>query len=195
MPRQRVEFASRPCKRCGDVYPYAEYLIVRKSCKSGYTTNVHCRSCQRAYDREYKRDVYMDPAKRDVLIKRQQRYRQERMPAHVAGPRGDTISAIAWVGYRCRTLLGDDVPGSIVVFLITSSGPKTSHPRDEHRPWRHKTWAIRDDRPGMMPPRFGVPIMRIVGTNAILHSLCPDDWRWVAKYTGNWLRRRHQEAQ
>ena len=48
-------------------------------------------------------------------------------------------------------------------------------------------------RERITPPRGGVPIMRISGTNAIVHGLCPDDWRWVAKYTGNWLRRRYQE--
>jgi len=153
-----------------------------------------CRSCYRAHQREHKRTKYSDADVRAQLLDRVRRYRTELMPPEVDRKHGNNRSRIKWVEYRCQSYL-DQLPGSIIVYLVPLEGRKCDGPDRPDRPWRYKTWNIRDERPGIIPPRAGVPIMRINGTSVAVHSLCPDDWRWVAKYTGNWLRRRHQEAE
>lgn len=190
MPRQPAHWTSRPCKRCGDIYPRQEYIISKRSTT---TTSTLCGACYRAYQRERKRHEY--ERRRQIILDRARDYRATRMPQNVDEKRNDRISRIAWVINRCTMRLGDTKPVSTIVYIIPGAGNIIDHPRSAHRPWRGRDWAVRDERSGIVPPRGGIPIMRINGTNAIVHALCPDDWRWVAKYTGNWLRRRYQEAE
>lgn len=190
MPRQPAQWTSRPCKRCGDIYPREEYIIAKRDTT---TTNTLCQSCYRAYQREHKRDEY--ERRRQIILDRARDYRATRMPDNVDEKRHDRISRIAWVINRCMVRLGDTKPTSMIVYIIPGVGGIPDHPRSAERPWRKRDWALREERPGMTPPRGGIPIMRLNGTNAIVHALCPDEWQWVAKYTGNWLRRRHREAE
>jgi hypothetical protein len=193
MGRNPMDLTSRRCKICGDICPIEQFCRPSKKYQSGFVLETKCRACYRQYQRTRKQMQYADPAKRQVILDRARKYRALRMPDQTDAKRNDLCSSIAWVTNRCETILAGGKPGSVIVYLIEGRGALVPHDRDAERPWRGKSWAIREHRPGIVPPRGGIPLMRIVGISAFPHSLCPDGWRWVAKYTGNWLRRRYQE--
>ena len=192
MGRHKLEFTSRACKRCGDIYPREQFMVGSGRYRQLSTL---CIPCHRLYHRDRKRMAYADPVQRQAILDYNREYRTHRISQEANDRRHDRVSRQSWATNRCNALLADGKPGHIIVYLTASTHNIADHPADHRRPWRRRAWAIRDDRPGMTPPRGGVPIMRISGTNAIVHGLCPDEWQWVAKYTGNWLRRRYQEAE
>jgi len=185
----RKTFTSRPCKRCGEIWPFSEYQRPIRTMPAGFVLTTMCRSCYRQYQSEYKKRQYVDMVGREKLLERHRQYRQQ-MPPEVDRRQCNNRSRLKWTYYRCESYL-DQMPSSIIVYLVPLDGRKCDGPDRPDRPWRYKTWAVRDERPGITPPKHSVPIMRINGTSVAIHTMCPDEWRWVAKYTAHWLRRRY----
>lgn len=191
MPARPMQFTSRACKRCTELYPADEYRHWSASDPTKYRLSTMCRSCYRAYHRAFKRDQYYGDAEfRERVLERVRRYHHEQMPAEVRQSNNDRNKRTSWIYYRCRAYL-DPMPEAIIVYLVPATPRKCDGPVTEARPWRLKTWAVRDDRPGITPPRAGIPVMRIRGANAVTHTMCPDEWSCITHYVNLWLRRRY----
>lgn len=78
-----------------------------------------------------------------------------------------------------------------VVFLVVNPlGVQKAHQgTNPHRWWKGKTWALREDRPGISIPHGGIPLLRIKQQVAYPHSTCPEKFRDTARLVNKRLDR------
>lgn len=187
--RKPLEFIARNCKRCGRLCPYEDFKITKAIYTRGFSLSTKCHRCRKAQMREDKRKAYYgDPEYRERTIKSSALWVRTAPPEKLK-PRNDYISKNSWVRNNAKVRL-PQLPDKLVVFAVQKPqyiGP----PSAQDRWWTRYSWMVRIDKPGLQPPQFGVPLLRIDGLIASRHASCPEAWGWVHPIFQRWIERNH----
>ena len=193
MPRGRkpLNLTNRTCKRCGLLCPIEMFAINRCASRPNGSIKTLCTDCNRKYSREMKRKYYEDPVKRARILERNRGYIRHKMPSSVLTHREHRSSKHMWIRIKCEAHELLDVD-RVVVYL----GPMRPYAKPvSDRPWVGRTWAIRQDRPGLVPPAQSIPLFRVSSGVTMVHPSCPQDWHWVAKMVQQWINRTRRKEQ
>jgi len=164
--RKAVYFDSRKCRDCNEVWPYEAFVQVSNYWARGYQLRSRCPGCHRKFNAESKRKARLDDEYRllDNARRRARGYSNN-----------DSlyISCWQWVKYRMAYWHNQGCQ-SVVAYLVPTLGPTPNATGDPKRWWVGKTWTFREERPGIVPPRYGIPIVRLSRQVCVRHPLCPD---------------------
>lgn len=191
MPRPPLNFTARECKTCGRLCAFQDFTVNKTAATRGFSLSRVCIRCRKVGWRRSKFELYHgDPEYRLRTIDACKRYRESASKEHLRNYY-DYQSQHAHVKNNARIRLLD-LPAELIVFAVPKPLVCYGAPTLEHRYWTKYAWITRQDRPGIKPPQFGIPILRIEGTIASRHPSCPDQWAWCVAMTQRWIARNHK---
>jgi len=180
--REPLVFTSRVCIRCGQLCPFEAFRTKNNRTRSGYSLIRTCITCKRKMDRMVKYGYRRSPEKRE-----QYNARRRGIP-HRGNP--DLTSLCQWIRHRCEHWREAGAIDCVVFLVVNPLGVQKVHQgTNPHRWWKGKTWALREDRPGISIPHGGIPLLRIKQQMAYPHPTCPEKFRDTARLVNKRLDR------
>lgn len=180
--REPLVFTSRVCIRCGQLCPFEVFRVKNNRTRSGYSLRRTCITCKRKMDRLVKRDYRRSPEQRE-------RFNSNRRGIpHRGNP--DLTSLCQWIAHRCKHWQAAGERDCVVFLVVNPLGVQKVHQgTNPHRWWKGKTWATREDKPGISIPQGGIPLLKIENRMAFTHPTCPERYRDTARLVNKRLDR------